>query len=149
MGKDKLTREQMIQLNVTLVGIPKIGMPGLMQYEDRSENYSLTLKLMKLVEKVAPEQKAWEQINKITPKIDEKDKNFNKLNGERDKKMNDYLDGFSGITFNHEEKISFDDLDNLWHPEDAKKKKEDIDKDGRRKLTGATIMSLQPILDIK
>ena len=149
MGKEKkLTREKMISLNSALVGIPRVGILGIMQYEDRSSNYELTLKLMKLVELISPEQKAWEQINKTSPEIDRKDKEFSKVNEAMQEKLNTYLEGDSDVIIPDDLKLTFTELEDLWHTDDAKKDSETVKKEGRRKFTPQTIMSLQPILEL-
>jgi len=150
MGKTKLSKEKVIQLNSVLVGIPSVKILGLMQYEDRSNNYEITLRLLKIVDKTGPEQKAWLQVNKTTPDIDRKDANFFKLNSERQKKMDDYLEVESKVDFEDKEKFDLKDLDNLWHPEDAAKEKDLKEKETlvRTKFSGAMIMNLRPILNI-
>ena len=141
--KEQLTKQQIMDLHSAINGTSTpmggIILRGALQYEDHSEKYSLTVKLMKVIEKIGVEFKAWQHILK-TAESDKKEGDEavkTKKAKTRQEKVNEYLESSSDIIFTETEIIKFSDLDNLKHPEDAKKK-----------LPGELIKYLMPVLNM-
>lgn len=132
MEKKTLTNEEILGLNNGLLGtVPRFGMGvpmiGAMQYFDQSEDGDITLKFMKAMDKVEIVVKAHEKLGKEEIKGEtqqERQVRFEKF-GEKD----------SGISFSDDEKIYFEDLENLMHPTDSKTKRSPL-----------LIRNLKPIL---
>jgi hypothetical protein len=141
MGKEtKITNKDVIDLHSAINGttnnMGQVLFKGLLQFEDHSEGFSLTLKVMKIAEKISVVWNAWEHILKESSSKDKGTEDKQKFQAERQTKLEKFLQADATIEINDNDKITIEELNK-------------IKGDKNEKPTGQLLFILKPVLKFK